>query len=73
MAAFVRLTGDNGQAVYVRPELVAIVSGWKTDSGLKTRVTAAYGANEWVRESPDRVVDLLTGEAQPDPEQRSLL
>jgi hypothetical protein len=72
MTAFVRLTGENGQPVYVRPELVAIVSGWPTEKGVKTRVTAAYGANEWVREAPDRVVALLTGEAE-QVEQRSLL
>jgi len=71
--AFIRLTGENGQPVYVRPGLVAVVSGWKTESGLKTRVTAAYGAHEWVREAPDQVVALLTGEAEPVAEQRSLL
>ena len=73
MSTFVKLTGENGQPVYVRPELVAIVSGWLTDKGtIKTRVTAAYGANEWVREAPDRVVALLSADAAPHYEQPDL-
>lgn len=73
MSAYVRLTGENGQPVYVRPDLVAIVSGWPTEGGkVKTRVTAAYGANEWVRESPDRVVALLTADTATQYEQPDL-
>ena len=73
MSAFVRLTGDHGQPVYVRRELVAVVSGWNMEGGtVKTRVTAAYGAHEWVKESPDRVVELLASDAAPQYEQPDL-